>query len=142
MVHFFHLLGDQLIGCVPFDGCVVRGSLGQKHRVGQPALLAQPVVVPRFQVLDGVSGKELGGDTAAGALLGHRLRAVFAELGGVALFVFGPCAAHAVEPVDLVDCQQRLDTAQRTHLLEGDLQRVHHRGDSDGFGLGFGDGQL
>ena len=134
-------LGDELQGVVPVDRPVVGSALVQDHRMGQPSLLSQPVVVACLQVRNGMPGEELGPHPAAGSFLGHGLGAVLAELRGIAFFVFRPGTAHAVESVDLVDRHERLDAAQRAHLLQGNFQRVGHGGDADGLGFGFADSQ-
>ena len=108
----------------------------------QPALLAQPVVVARLQVRNGVLREEFRRDAAACGFFGHCLGAVLAEFGSIALFVFRPGAAHAVKAVNLVDCQERLDAAQRAHLLKGNFQRVCNSRKADGSRFGLGQGQF
>ena len=73
-----------------------------------------------------------------GGLLGHRLGAVLAELGGVPVpgGGVGPGAALAVEAVDLVEPGQRRGGAAHAHLA----QRATH-GDGDGRGARGGVGR-
>ncbi|CAL2062578.1 exported protein of unknown function [Streptomyces murinus] len=118
------LLGDDAEGALPGDRLVVRRPFGEVHGVGEPPLLAQPVPAPGRQVGDGVRGEELRGDPAQGGLLGHRLRAVLAELRGVPVLRLRPGAAGAVEAVLLVHPQQRQRGAPDPHLLLGDPQGV------------------
>ncbi len=51
--------------------------------MGDPALLAEPELAVRVEVGDAVRGEELRRRPVLGRLLGDRLRAVLAELGGV-----------------------------------------------------------
>ena len=55
----------------------------QDHRLGEPALLAEPVVGRARRARRRVRGEEVRRDPAQRRLLGDRLRAVLAELGGV-----------------------------------------------------------
>jgi hypothetical protein len=61
---------------------MVRAGLAE-HRLGQPALLTEPVVGASGQLLDRVRGEELPGDAPGRGLLGDRRGAVLAELGDV-----------------------------------------------------------
>ncbi len=61
--------------------------------MGDPALLAEPVVGPAGQVVDGVLREELRCHRAQGRFFGDRFRAVLAELGGLA--VTGGVSGHA-----------------------------------------------
>ena len=80
----------------------------QHHRVGEPALLRQPVLGFGGEFGDRVPGEEVRGDDALGGLLGDGLGAVLAELGELAAAVFlGPRAARAVEALPLVQPGQR-----------------------------------
>ena len=142
VLHVPDLLGDQLIGVVPLDGLVVGCAFVEEHRMRQPALLAQPVVVARLQVRNGVLREEFRRDAAERGFFGHRLGAVLAEFRSIALFVFGPGAAHAVKAVNLVDCQECLDAAQRAHLLKGNFQRVCNSRKADGSRFGLRQGQF
>ena len=106
---------DQRERVVPGDRLVVGGAGAQHHRLGEPALLAQPVVGALRELGDRVRGEELRADAAQGGLLGDRLGAVLAELGGVPVLRVGvgPGAALAVEAVDLVELEQGLRGAAR-----------------------------
>ena len=142
VVHAPQFLGHEVIGFVPVDGPVVGSAFIEEHRVGDPALLAQPEVIAGLELGNGVLGEELRGDPATGGFLGHCLGAVLAELCRIALLMLRPGASHAVEPVQLVHRQQGLDAAQRPHLFQRNFQGVGNSGDAHGLGLGFGDGQL
>ena len=133
------LVGDQPVGVVPVDGPVVVVTGAQHHRLGEPALLGQPVLGPRIQIGDGVPGEELRGDDALGRFLGDGLGAVLAELGELAAAVFlGPCAAGAVEAVALIEPHQRRRGPPRAHGLEATTQRHHHGRDARRLPLGAG----
>ncbi|MNI75873.1 hypothetical protein D3C73_1320590 [compost metagenome] len=84
----------------------------------EPALLPQPEVIAGLEIGNGVLGKEFRCDAATGGFLCHGFGAVLAELRGVALFVLGPGATHAVEPIELVHREQGLHAAQWAHLFE------------------------
>ncbi len=122
------VVGDQPVGGIPADRPVVVVAGAQHHRVGKPALLAQPVFGFRRQLADRVPGKELRGDRALGGLLGDGLGAVLAELGQLASAVFfRPGAAGTIEAGALVHPSQRRRGAQRAHLLQSSLHRHQHR---------------
>ena len=90
------------------------------HRLGEPALLAEPVVGRAGEVGDRVRGEEVGVDAAQGGLLGDGLGAVLAELGGPAVAGrLGPGAAGAVEAVSLVEPGEGPRGAHHAHLLDG-----------------------
>ena len=94
-------------------------------------LLPQPVFGAPGQILDAVCGEELRSCPVRGALLGHSLGTVLAELGGVAMARVGvrPGAAHAIEALGLVQFEQRLGGPDRPHVAEGAFHR-----DGDGGG--------
>lgn len=101
------LVGDERIGVVPVDRAVVGFTRAQHHRVGQAALLAEPVFgcLPKF--LDGVFCEERGGDGACGGLLGDGLGSVFAELGEFAVAGgLRPGATGAIKAVTLIQLGQ------------------------------------
>src|SRR5690606_8306389 len=123
------LLGDDVEGALPGDRLVVVAALGQVHRVRQPPLLPQPVAAAAGQVGHRVPGEELRRDPAQRGLLGHRLRAVLAELRPVRVLRLRPGAARAVEAVLLVDVEQRQRRAPHAHLLVGHAQGVPDRGE-------------
>ena len=121
------LVGDQAVGVVPADRPVVVVAGAQHHRMGEPALLRQPVLGPAVEVGDRVPGEEVRGDDAFGGLLGDGLGAVLAELGELAAAVLlGPCAAGAVESVALIEPDQRCGGPPRSHGFQPALQRHHH----------------
>ena len=64
------------------------------------------------------AAKNSGVGAIPGGLLGDRLGAVLAELGGVPVadLRVGPGAAHAVEALGLVELEQGLGGPTRTHL--------------------------
>ena len=100
------------------------------HRLGEPALLAEPVVGPTGEVGDRVGGEEVGGDAAVGGLLGDRLGAVLAELEPRRVVWLRPRASRTVEPVRLVDPQHRASRLARAHLLVERPHRGEHSGQS------------
>ncbi len=120
---------DEVERLVPGDRLVVRGPVAQHHRLGDPALLAQPVLGSPGQVLEGVPREEGAVEVALRRLLGHGLGAVLAELRGVPVLRVGirPCAALAVEPVGLVELQQGPRGSGDPHLLDRPL---HGDGDA------------
>src|SRR5690606_9103813 len=129
------LLGDQRERGIPVDRLVVGRARPQHHRLGQPALLAQPVVGAFGQVVDRVLGEELPRHPALGGLLRDGFRAVLAELDVLALLArrflrLRPGAARAVEPFPLVDQPQRAHGAHRADLLDGPLHRDGHAWDA------------
>ena len=71
------------------------------------------------------AAKNSGVARARGGLLGDRLGAVLAELGGVPVpdLRVGPGAAHAVEALGLVQLQQRLRGAFGAHVAQRPLHR-------------------
>lgn len=118
------LLRDQLVGVGPFDGGVVGGAGAQHHRMGEPALLTEPVARLVGQLLDGVRGEEFGGDGAQRRLFGDRLRAVLAELCRATMAGrLGPGTAGTIETVYLVDPGQRAGGADHAHLLDRAFER-------------------
>ena len=108
---------DQRERLVPVDRLVVGAAGAQHHRLGDPALLAEPVVGLLAELGDRVVAEELPVELPPGGLLGDRLGAVLAELGGGRCAGLGvrPGAALAVEPVDLVELAQRR-VARRTPI--------------------------
>ena len=122
---------DQRERVVPGDRLVVGGARAQHHRLGEPALLAEPVVGPRRRARASVCvGEERRGRPGAWwpprpppwrRSRRTRRRAVL----GVRV---GPGAARAVEAVGLVEPEQRVRGAQRAHLAD---RPVH----GDGHGL-------
>ena len=128
------MLGDQLVRVVPADRPVVVVPVPQHHRMGEPALLAQPKLGPGLQVGDRVPGEELRRGDALGGLLGDRLGAVLAEFGEpAAAWLLGPRASRTVEPLALVQPCQRRQSSQRPHRFERALHRHHHGFDAGGF---------
>ena len=111
----------------------MRLPFADHHGLAEPALVTQPVFGLPRQLGDGMPGPELRPDGTQGVFLGHRLGAVLAELGCLALPVrFRPRAARAVEPAALVQPQQRLGRPGYPGLGHGALQRHHHRLDASG----------
>ena len=111
----------------------------QHHRVGQAALLGQPVFGLFGEFGDRMPGEEFRGDPAPRRFLGYCLGAVLAELGELASAMFlWPRATRAVETVPLIDPGQCLGGAQRTHLPEPALHADHHGLDPGGFVFGAG----
>ena len=102
------LAGQQVERLVPVDRAVVAVARPPHQRLGQAALLAQPVIGLGGQLGDAVAGEEVGVRPARGGLPGDGLGAVLAELEvGSVLVGLGPGAARAVEAVVLVQGGQR-----------------------------------
>ena len=99
----------------------MRGAGRQVHRLGEPPRSLEAMVVLFAQFRHRVAAKNAGADPLAGGLPGDRLRAVLAELGRLAVLGvgIGPGAARTVEPVAVIQGQQRLDAAPDAHLLQG-----------------------
>ena len=118
-------LADQRERVGPGDRLVVGRVAPAHHRVHEPALVAEPVVAALLQFGDRVLHEERRLHVLGGGLLRHCLRAVLTELrmvahprGGI-----GPGAALAVEPVDLVELEQRLGRPPVPHRLDAALHR-------------------
>ncbi len=74
-------IGDEVDGARPSRSAGSASSPARSvHRLGQAALLAEPVVGSAGEVGDRVGGEEVGGDPAVGGLLGDGLGPVLAEL--------------------------------------------------------------
>ena len=84
---------------------VVRRSRFLDHRVGDPALLPQPVLAVPVKLGDAVAGEELRRRPCRRGFLRDRLGAVFTELGLAPLtgIRIRPGTAHAVEAVGLIE---------------------------------------
>ncbi len=138
------LIGEQVQGVAPADRLVVVGAGALDHRLGEPALLVEPEVGAARQLGDRVLTEELRGDPAGGRLVVDVLGAVLAVLVAVPVAGGGvrPRAAGAVDAAHLVHGQQIDRCLPGRGLLQGVLQRVHHRRDARGPGLGRGDGQV
>ena len=110
-------LGDQRERVVPVDRLVVRRSGWTVHRLGQPALLAQPVVRLLGQVGDRVLGEERRGRPGAGSASSATALAPFSQNSrGAAVLGLGPRAAGAVEAVLLVDPREGQGGTPHAHL--------------------------
>ena len=79
---------DQREGLVPRDRLVMRAAGRKPHGLGDPPLLAEPVVGLFGKFGDAVGAKEVVRDAVGVGFPGEGLRAVFAELG------------HAAAPAD------------------------------------------
>ena len=121
---------DEPEGVVPVDRRVVGGPFAAHHRVGEAALLAEPVVGVRLEVVHRVRGEELRADPQRGPLLGDRLHPVLAELGRMPVLRVRvrPRASGAVEPFDLVELQQAPGRAAHAHRPDGAVHRDGHGG--------------
>src|SRR3546814_20683871 len=82
----------------------------QSHRVGEPALVLEPVVAVPRQLGDAVLGEQLRRGAVLRRIGGDGLGAVLAELEGGRVVAVGPDAARAVEAVGLVGRPQRSRT--------------------------------
>ncbi|MCO5588369.1 hypothetical protein L7F22_042324 [Adiantum nelumboides] len=144
VVQGVQLVADQPERRVPADRLVVGPARSPDHGMGDPALLAQPVLRALVELGDAVAGEELRGRAVAGRLLGDRLRAVLTELGHRAVPGVGvrPGAAGAVEALGLVQLQQRARGAGRSHPLQRPLHRHRDGRRPDGVVLGRADLQV
>src|ERR1700693_1710868 len=98
------------------------------HRRSQTALLVKPVIRLRRQLFDRILREELRRNALLRGLVGHRLRAVLAELEDLPLLVrTRPSATLAIKPGHLVDLQKRLRSANRTHIAYAVEHRVPDR---------------
>ena len=79
------VVGDQRERVAPRDRFVVRATGTLDHGMGDPALLAEPVLVVRVELGNAVLGEERRVGALLGGFLGDRLGAVLAELRGVAV---------------------------------------------------------
>jgi hypothetical protein len=138
------LVGEQAQGLVPADRLVVGRARTLDHRFGEAALLVEPVVRLAVQFIDRVLAEEAGGDPARGGLVVDVLGAVLAVLVDVPLARPGlrPRTARAIEPLRLVDVQQRQCGPAYRRLGQGVLKRVGHGGDTGRPGLWRGDGEV
>ena len=132
-------VGDDLEGAFPGHGFVVLGAFGEVHRLGDAALLAEPVAAAAGEVGDGVLGEEVGGDAAQGGFFGDGFGAVLAEFEVAPFAFFRPGAAGAVEAVLLVDLEQGQGGPSGAHLGTGDPHGVPYGGQSGGGVLGWAD---
>ncbi len=105
--------GDQAEGIFPTDGLVAVGLGVVAHRLGQPALVLQPVVALLQQRSDAVLGEERCVHPALGGFPVDRLGAVLAELDHAAFRRVAPGAARAVEAAVLVGLEHHADVLQR-----------------------------
>ena len=109
-------IADEADGGFPADRPIVRVTGRPIDRLGEAALLAEPVVGAAGELGDRVGGEEVGGDPAVGGLLGDGLRSVLAELETRRVVRFRPGAPRAVETRRLVDVQHRARRLGRAHL--------------------------
>ncbi len=125
---------DDPVRVGPVDRRVVRGPFPPHHRVGQPALLAEPVAGVLLEVVQRVGREELWTDLEPGPLLRHRLGPVLTELGGMPVLRvrIRPGAAGAVEPLDLVEPEQAAGRVADAHRSHGPVHRDGHRGHTRG----------
>ena len=86
------------------------------HRLGQAALLAEPVVGAAGEVGDRWRGEEVGGDPAVGGLLGDGLGSVLAELETRRSSGSGHAHPGQSKPVRLIDVQHRARRLGGAHL--------------------------
>ncbi|MCY1432837.1 hypothetical protein D9M71_488450 [compost metagenome] len=107
------MFGDQGESLVPAGFHVVVGGCVIAHRMGQAALILQPVVALLAQLADAVPGEERRVDAAAGGFPVHRLGAVLAELDHAVFRRLAPGAAGAVEAAVLVGLEHGADVLQR-----------------------------
>ena len=117
------LLGDQREGGVPGDGHIAIGGRVIAQRLGQPALVFEPVVALLQQRGHAVASEESGIDAAFGGFPVDRLGAVLAKLHQAVFRGLAPGAAGAVEAMVLVGLEQG------TQILEGVAAvepEVHH----------------
>ena len=121
-------VADEGEGALPRDRLVVVGVGPLVDRLGEPPLLAEPVLVLVEQRRERVLGPEAGRHRDRRRLPRDGLHAVLAELERVAVTRVGPRAAHAVEAVLLVDREGELRGARDAHLEQRGLHRVEDGG--------------
>ncbi|MNX82206.1 hypothetical protein D3C86_1139280 [compost metagenome] len=107
------MLGDQGECVVPADRLVAIGLGVIAHRLGQAALIFEPIVALLQQRSDAVFGEELGVDTAFGRFPVHRLGAVLAEHHHALFRRIAPGATRAVEATVLVGLEHYAQVFQR-----------------------------
>ena len=139
VVQGVELAGDDVERVVPADRLVVVAAGRLVHRLGEPALLAEPVLASLGQIAERVLGPERRVDAFAVSLPGDGLRAVLAEAHPCPLGRVRPRAGHAVEAVLLVDAAQDARRAHRAGLLQGVLHGVQHTRQARRRGLWFAD---
>jgi hypothetical protein len=144
MVQRVQMLGDYGKGRLPVDGLVVGRARWFHHRMCDAPLLAEPVFAPGVEVGNAVLGEEFRRGACCRGFLSHRLSAVLAELCLVAMLRVwvGPGAAHAVEPVRLIQLHQCLRGADQAHVVEGPPHRDCDCLNTGRTVLWLGDGQL
>ena len=109
---------DEGEGLVPRHRLVTVGGRVVAHRVGEPALVFQPVVAVAGEFFHAVFREELRADPARSRFERHRLRAVLAELESRGVLAVRPGAAGAVEAIGLVRMQQGLRAKHRDVLVQ------------------------
>ncbi|MNZ88255.1 hypothetical protein D3C78_1071430 [compost metagenome] len=107
------MFGDQRERGVPTDRLVAIGLGVIAHRLGQAALIFEPVVALLQQGRDAVFGEKFGIDTAFGRFPVHRLGAVLAEHHHAAFPGVTPGATRAVEAAVLVGLEHHAQVFQR-----------------------------
>ncbi|RMS73711.1 hypothetical protein ALP60_102231 [Pseudomonas savastanoi] len=107
------VLGDQRKRVVPADRLVTVGFRVIAHRLGQAALILEPVIALLHQRADAVAGEEGRVDTTLGRFPVHRLGAVLAELDHAAFRRITPRTARAVETAVLVGLEHHAQVLQR-----------------------------
>ncbi|MNH26761.1 hypothetical protein D3C79_868310 [compost metagenome] len=105
--------GDQGECVVPTDRLVAISLGVVAHRLGQAALVFEPIVTLFQQRSDAVFGEEFGIDTAFGRLPVHRLGAVLAEHHHALFRRIAPGATRAVEATVLVGLEHDAQVLQR-----------------------------
>lgn len=111
------------------------------HRMGQAPLRLEPMIRSSQQILDRVLGKEVGSNSALGALGHRRFGSVFAKLkrAPLARRRVRPGASRTVKAVRLINLSEQLHTPQHARMTTGLFE---HAGDgtestrSLGVGLG------
>ncbi|MND40993.1 hypothetical protein D3C80_317420 [compost metagenome] len=105
--------GDQGECVVPTDRLVAISLGVVAHRLGQAALVFEPIVTLFQQRSDAVFGEEFGIDTAFGRFPVHRLGAVLAEHHHALFRRIAPGATRAVEATVLVGLEHDAQVLQR-----------------------------
>ena len=132
------VLGDQGKGGVPTDRLVMIAGGVIAHRLGQAALVFQPVIALLTQLADAVTGEKGGVHTALGRFPVDRFGAVLAELDVAVFRRITPGAAGAVEAAVLVGLEQGTQVLEGLLTVQPEVRHAAQRAPTGGCaGVGF-----
>ena len=135
--------GDEVEGVVPRDRLVVVGAGWAVHRLGEPALLAQPVVAALGQLGRPGARRRTPRSTRRVVASSATALAPFSQNSKRdVLCGLGPRAARAVEALLLVEPEQRAHAPAQAHLVVDVPERADHRGQSGRRPIGCADLEL